>query len=228
MFSSIFDPRRLQPKKLRLLLAWTGGILLIFNTRIDAQSFRLGIPVVLLGELIRILASGYLEKKGQKLASSGPFAFVRNPLYIGNFTLGLGFVLMSNNVLNVILFAIGFVLIYMGTVKKEEKVLGEMFGAAYADYCREVPRFFPKLKPYAKSSREPFQWSSVIKHREYITVAGIMMLIPGCYVWEKLRIDGQLENTPALYICGFFVVTGLAILLYDLIRRETEKRSKKS
>ena len=90
MLSSIFDPRRLQPKKLRLLLAWTGGILLIFNTRIDEQSFLVGIPVVILGELIRILASGYLEKKGQKLATSGPFAFVRNPLYIGNFTLGFG------------------------------------------------------------------------------------------------------------------------------------------
>ena len=80
MLSSLLDPRRLQPKKLRLLLAWTGGILLVFNTRIDDQSFRLGIPVVLLGEFIRILASGYLEKKRQKLASSGPFAYVRNPL----------------------------------------------------------------------------------------------------------------------------------------------------
>ena len=132
---------------------------------------------------------------------------------------------MSNNLINVILFAVGFVLIYMGTVKKEEKVLGEMFGEAYAGYCREVPRFFPKLKPYSKTSRHPFQWSSVIKHREYITIAGIMMLIPGCYIWEKLRSEGQLNNISALCVCGFFVVLGIAILIYEFVRKGRLKAS---
>ena len=114
------DPRRLQFKKLRLLLAWLGGIFLLLNSHISDESFRWGVPLVILGELIRILASGYLEKKGTKLATAGPFAYVRNPLYVGNFFLGLGFVVMSHNLINVAIFLSGFFLLYRGTIRNEE------------------------------------------------------------------------------------------------------------
>ena len=224
MLSSFLDPRRFKFKKLRLLLAWLGGILLILNTHINDESFRLGIPFILLGEFIRILSSGYLERKGKKLATSGPFAFVRNPLYIGNFILGLGVVLVSNNLFNFALFIIGFSILYFGTVKKEEGVLSTEFGADYADYIREVPRFFPRFTPYSKTSRDPFQWKSVIKHREYITVAGIVIVIAGFYIFEELREGERIEHLWKMQTAGGFIIAAVIFLVCEWIRKEIQKK----
>lgn len=227
MFSSIIDPRRFKFKKLRLLLAWLGGILLILNTHINDDSFRLGFPIIIFGELIRILSSGYLESKGKKLATSGPFAYVRNPLYVGNFILGLGMVITSNSILNSVIFIGGFAILYFGTVKKEEKVLTEEFGADYLDYMKEVPRFIPRFKPYSKSSRDPFLWSSVIKHREYITVAGIVLLIAGFYIWEELREGEKIKHLWKINTALSFIGVAALFLLGEWIRKELKRREER-
>ena len=224
MFLSILDPRRFQFKKLRLLLAWLGGILLLLNTHINDTSFRWGIPFIIVGELIRIFASGYLEKKGRKLASSGPFAYVRNPLYIGNFFLGLGVVILSNNWINTGIFILGFFILYVGTVKKEERVLQEEFGAAYTDYKNEVPRFFPRLTPYSKTSHEPFRWLSVLKHREYITIAGVTILIAGFYIFEELREGERIVNFFKMQTAGVFIAVAVIVLIFEWIRKEIQKK----
>ena len=103
---------RLQFKKLRLLLAWIAGPLLFVSSRSNEQSFRLGVPVLIAGELLRLWATGYMEEKGQKLATDGPFAYVRNPLYISNFLIGLGIVLIVHNPGILAVFLIGFAVLY--------------------------------------------------------------------------------------------------------------------
>ena len=83
-----FFQNRFKFKKLRVLLAWVGGVILFLNSHSNERSFRIGIPIVIAGELMRLWSLGFIERKGKKLATCGPFAYVRNPLYVGNFLMG--------------------------------------------------------------------------------------------------------------------------------------------
>jgi len=152
----------------------------------NARSFQWGTVLVLIGELIRFWALGFVEKKGQKLAMSGPYAFVRNPLYVGNFFLGLGVVVIVWNWVILVLFLAGFFGIYTGTIRGEEKHLREMFGKPYEDYCKNVPSFFPRSTPYAAPAQDSFLWGRIVKHHEYITVAGILLMLMMIRLYDAL------------------------------------------
>ena len=175
-------------KKMRLLLAWGSIPVLLFCSHMNARSFFLGTILVILGELIRLWALGFVEKKGKKLAMSGPYAFVRNPLYVGNFFLGLGVAVIVWNWVILVFFLAGFLGIYTGTIRGEEKHLQEMFGKPYEDYCRNVPSFLPRLTPYAAPEKDAFLWSRIIKHHEYITVAGIALMLMLIHLYDQLFV----------------------------------------
>ena len=83
-------------KKIRLLLAWGSIPILLLCSHMNDTTFFWGSVLLAVGELIRFWALGFVEKKGQKLAMSGPYGFVRNPLYVGNFFLGLGCLLYTS------------------------------------------------------------------------------------------------------------------------------------
>lgn len=220
----ILDPRRLQFKKLRLLLAWAGAIILVFNSHFTRESYIWGLPLILMGELIRVLASGYLERKGTKLATAGTFAYVRNPLYVGNFLLGLGVVVMSSSWINVVIFIAGFWFLYGGTVQKEEARLLQEFGEPYAHYLKEVPRFFPRLTPYSQSSGGSFQWQLIIKHREYITLAGVAIILSGIYLWIKFLEAGQFNFTLKSNLALSLIALALAVLLAEFVSKQIKKK----
>ena len=209
---------RIPFKKLRLLCAWVGGAALVLSSRISDDTFRIGVPFLILGEAVRVWALGFMEKKGGRLAVAGPYAFVRNPLYWGNLLLGLGVVLTCNAFWAYFVFAVGFFFIYAGTIKSEEKILTEAFGSAYTEYLAHVPRFWPKLKPWRSSSPDRFEWRRVWKHHEYITWAGILILIFGLYLYEELVIEGEFQTKQdwafmAILICA------VALILERIFRR---------
>ena len=94
---------------------------------------------------------------GTYLATGGPFAHVRNPLYVGNLLLYIGFGVMSNALFPWFLLTatVIFLIQYYLIVTLEEEYLAKRFGTAFLDYAREVPRFFPRLRKYrAESSPE--------------------------------------------------------------------------
>jgi len=132
----------------------------------------LGLPIVGIGELLRIWASGTIEKNAAVI-SWGPYAFTRNPLYFGNFLIGIGFVIMGNSVWLLVLFFAVFPLVYWPTILEEEHFLRERFGAAYEAYLKSVPRFFPLLTA-RRWARGQFQWGLVIRHREHQTWYGLI------------------------------------------------------
>ena len=86
-----------RPKKLRVLLAWIGAPFLFIYSNVSDLSFLWGVILMAAGELIRLWSLGFVEKKGKELAMNGPYAFTRNPLYVGNFFLGLGLVTIAAN-----------------------------------------------------------------------------------------------------------------------------------
>jgi phosphoglycerol transferase MdoB-like AlkP superfamily enzyme len=176
------------------------------------RTFLWGTIFLIIGELIRFWALGFVEKKGRKLAMSGPYAFVRNPLYVGNFFLGLGVVVIVWNWIILVLFLAGFFGIYAGTIRGEEKHLKEMFGKSYEDYCRNVPSFFPRLTPYTAPEKDSFLWSRIIKHHEYITVAGILLMLMIIYLYEKLFLAKE-PVTHEMPLIVATVIVALALVL---------------
>ncbi len=199
-------------KKIRLLLAWGSIPILLLCSHMNDTTFFWGSVLLAVGELIRFWALGFVEKKGQKLAMSGPYGFVRNPLYVGNFFLGLGVAVIVGNWIILVLFLVGFLGIYAGTIRGEEKHLREMFGTPYEDYCKNVPSFLPRLTPYASPTQDTFLWSRIVKHHEYITVAGIVLMLLLIQLYQKLFIvkESLAQETP-LIVATVIVVLALVL-----------------
>jgi len=201
-------------KKIRLLLAWGSIPVLLLCSNMSDRTFRWGIVLLVLGELVRFWALGFVEKKGKKLAMNGPYAFVRNPLYVGNFFLGLGVAVIVWNWVILVLFLVGFLGIYTGTIRGEEKHLREMFGKPYEDYCKNVSSFFPRWTPYTAPEKESFLWSRIIKHHEYITVAGIFLMLLMIHLYDELF----LAKEPVAHEIPLIIATAILVLALALER----------
>src|SRR5690349_1208925 len=93
----------------------------------DVRSLALGLPISAFGLLLRAWAAGHLEKN-IRLAESGPYAYVRNPLYLGTLLVAAGLAIASRCWLLAALFAAAFVLIYLPVIELEEQHLRELFG----------------------------------------------------------------------------------------------------
>lgn len=141
------------------------AILIFLLGKPTLLSFGIGIFVAILGEIIRIWGVGYAGVTTRKdnvaapfLVTAGPFAFVRNPLYVGNTITGLGFTIIACGQTNLIITAVFFALwaifyfaVYGIIIPYEEAFLKETFGQPYQEYCEQVPRLIPSFKPYPKS-----------------------------------------------------------------------------
>ena len=106
-------------------------------------SLAVGLPVSLAGLALRAWAAGHLEKN-LALAQSGPYAHVRNPLYLGTLAVAAGFVIASRRWELGVLFAAVFLFIYLPVVELEEQHLRALF-PDYAEYARRVPKLIPRI-----------------------------------------------------------------------------------
>jgi len=95
-----------------------------------------------------------------QLVTGGPFAYLRNPIYAGTVCLGFGMAALIGDPKAYFLAAVAFVFLYLAIVPAEEEFLRRQFGAAYARYCAEVPRFLPRLRPWPGRVRQAFHWSA--------------------------------------------------------------------
>jgi protein-S-isoprenylcysteine O-methyltransferase Ste14 len=136
----------------------------------DARSLTLGLPVSAIGLLLRAWATGHLEKN-TRLTESGPYAYVRNPLYLGTLLVAAGLVIASQRWLLAALFAAVFLLIYLPVIELEEQHLRKLF-PDFADYAQRVPPLWPTFHP-AKSQRR-FQWRLYLHNREYQALLGFI------------------------------------------------------
>lgn len=148
----------------RILTSSLLALLFVLASRPTLLSMSIGLPIILLGEGIRIWSSGHIVKN-DSLTTTGPYGLTRNPLYLGNFFLGLGFASMSGVPLLVVLFLPIFFFIYNATIAEEEKFLADRYGDRFKLYRETVPRFFPRINRAAFSTGS-FNWSLVKKHRE--------------------------------------------------------------
>ncbi len=134
-------------RRLRLRGAWLLILPFFYLARPTPALLALGGGVAVLGLLLRAWAAGVIHKE-QSLSTSGPYAFTRNPLYLGSLLLALGVVIAGGQWVFGPLVAVFFVAVYGATARKETRILGERFGEAYAEYARSVPAFLPRMTPY--------------------------------------------------------------------------------
>ena len=204
-------------RKLRHYLAWPFAAGLAVFAHSTDLGFRIGVPVILAGELVRIWAQGYLLKSRQ-LTTDGPYAFVRHPLYVGNFLIGAGFCMIIWHPLVAIFFVASFFSVYWLTVRLEEQKLHERFEPAFASYVQHVRRFWPRWAPYPHRSRDPFVWSRVWGHGEHITILAIVCLLLGV----SLRQELYQERQPVSAVWGpiaWIAVIGFILAFFQFQRR---------
>ncbi|HWO42370.1 MAG TPA: isoprenylcysteine carboxylmethyltransferase family protein [Candidatus Eisenbacteria bacterium] len=128
------------------------------GTWIDVWMDVIGIGSQLLGELLRIWAISHAGQhtrsrrlKAPVLVTTGPYACTRNPIYAGNFLIGLGLTVLSEALVFIPIFCAAFFLQYRAIIGAEENFLAEKFGAEYANYTGEVPRWFPTVRGIPQS-----------------------------------------------------------------------------
>jgi protein-S-isoprenylcysteine O-methyltransferase Ste14 len=145
------------------------------------MSLLIGLPVSILGLALRAWAAGHLEKN-TTLADGGPYAFVRNPLYIGTLATAAGLVIASRRWELGLLFAVVFLLIYLPVVELEEQHLRAIF-ADYAAYAQRVPKLLPRLSGH---SDKRFRWAVYMKNQEFQALLGFLAGA-AFLLWKALR-----------------------------------------
>ncbi len=155
-----------------------GAAYLIFS-RPSVRLMVVGGGVAVLGLLVRAWAAGFLDKD-RSLATGGPYACTRNPLYLGSALIGLGFALAGGSWTLAMAFVGFFLLVYWPVMRREEQLLRQQFGGAYEHYAGQTPSFFPVLGR-SRAGGEEFRWERYRKNREYEaalgSAAGIAFLI---------------------------------------------------
>lgn len=132
-------------------------------------SLAVGLPVSILGLAVRAWAAGHLEKN-TTLADGGPYAYVRNPLYIGTLLTAAGLVIASRRWELGVLFAMVFLLIYLPVVELEEQHLRKLF-PDYDGYARRVPKLLPRL---TRRGSKRFRWSIYMRNQEFQALLGFL------------------------------------------------------
>jgi len=141
-------------------------------------SLEWGLPVSVMGLALRAWAAGHLEKN-RMLAESGPYAYVRNPLYIGTLSVAAGFVIASRRWELGVLFAAVFLLIYLPVVELEEQHLRSLF-PEYADYAKRVPRLWPRFTGH---SSKHFRIEVYVRNQEYQALLGFLIGV-AVLIWK--------------------------------------------
>ncbi len=133
-------------------------------------AYGAGLALVILGEIVRFWSAGYIAKDAE-IATGGPYAYVRNPLYFGSLLLAVGYGLISGlGLWGVGLMVALFLVFHLAAIFYEEAFLTEKFGSSYLDYVRRVPRLLPSPWPRTAGTGR-FEWAQALKNREQTTAA---------------------------------------------------------
>jgi protein-S-isoprenylcysteine O-methyltransferase Ste14 len=151
-----------------------GTIVLLLIARTTPASFWYGLPLVVMGELVRVWSAGSLKKMDQ-LTVNGPFALCRNPLYMGSFLMTAGYLVMCYRIDVAV---IGFVLYWVfhgGAIVYEEGMLRERYGQVFDNYCKAAPRLVPCLN--LNGARGGFSWDLLSENLEYRTAISSLVVV---------------------------------------------------
>ena len=132
-------------RRIRVPAGFLFAAFYLWQARPSAAALAWSLLLVVPGLLLRAYASGYV-KKNAELTVTGPYAYTRNPLYLGSMLMAFGFAAASRSLWITLLLAVLFALIYAPTIYGEEQFLRSIF-PAFESYAQRVPRLLPRLTP---------------------------------------------------------------------------------
>ena len=160
-------------RRIRVPLGFVFAAVFLWLAHPTVRSIIFGLCIAMVGLLVRTLASGHVQKNEQ-LATNGPYAYTRNPLYLGSLVIACGFTLASRSWIIAAIALIILLVIYIPVIRSEEEFLRARF-PEFENYCRNVPRLFPRLKPN-QGSAGSFSAHLYWKHREYNAAVGAALI----------------------------------------------------
>ena len=161
-------------RRIRVPMGFVFAALFLWQARPSAVSLGLSLLLTVPGVALRAYASGYVTKDTE-LTTTGPYAYTRNPLYLGSMLIAFGFAAASRNGWIALLLAGLFALIYIPTIRSEEEYLRGRF-PEFAAYCRRVPRLLPRLAWPVRTAAATFSSGLYRRHREYNATLGTLAI----------------------------------------------------
>jgi len=161
-------------RRIRVPLGFAFAVFYLWAARPSWHSILLGAIVAIPGIALRAFASGHV-KKNEELTTSGPYAYTRNPLYLGSLIMAFGFAVAARSVWVLAVMVAMFFVIYLPVIHSEEAYLRGAF-PAFDEYARSVPRLFPRPRAY-RNQRGAFSAPLYWQHREYNAVLGTVALM---------------------------------------------------
>lgn len=138
--------------------------------------------LILLGVCIRSWAAGTIHKS-QTLTTSGPYAFVRNPLYIGSFLMMFGFALLLRDWIAMWIIVGPLLAMYLNKVRQEETFLARIFPDSWPAYIEQTPRFVPSR--LSRPSFADFSWRQWAVNNEYQVLFASTIGLFAIWCWHR-------------------------------------------
>jgi protein-S-isoprenylcysteine O-methyltransferase Ste14 len=173
----------------RVRLGYLLSIFVLLFARPTLQSVAYGAAIGLVGLWLRAFAAGYLHKQ-EVLTVTGPYAYTRNPLYLGSAILALGAAVATCSWISAAILLLYFSVVYSVVMHREEGELLLHHGAAFQAYAAAVPLFFPRMIPAKPPGANAGQFSFVQyrKNHEYQAALGYLLLLAGLLIIWRLRL----------------------------------------
>ena len=178
------DRRTSWQRKIRRIPLFIGALLLVIFAKPQYPGILMGMVLIFLGEGIRIWAAGHLQKN-EVLTVTGPYAYVKNPLYIGSILITAGFCILADSIY---LLTAAFFMFCFHYIPYKKKVEGDrmkkIFGSQFEDYDGKVPDYLPRWTPYS-NEKVSWQFRCFIENSEegilLIILAGIVLILSRPY-----------------------------------------------
>jgi protein-S-isoprenylcysteine O-methyltransferase Ste14 len=176
-------------RRIRVPLGFVFAIVFLWLARPTWLSMLLGALITMVGLAIRASAAGHVRKNAE-LTTSGPYAYTRNPLYLGSLILAIGFAVASRSVWVALVIVLFLLAIYLPVIRSEEDYLRATF-VGFEEYAKSVPRLLPRLSAW-RSNGEAGSFSRELyrKHREYnalMGAIGMFAALAAKILWLQVR-----------------------------------------
>jgi protein-S-isoprenylcysteine O-methyltransferase Ste14 len=178
-------------RRIRVPMGFVFALFFLLTAHPSVHSLLWSLLGTVPGLALRAYASGYVTKNTD-LTTTGPYAYTRNPLYLGSMLIAFGFAVAAHSWWIALVLAVLFALIYLPTIRSEEEFLRGHF-SDYADYSKRVPRLIPRLTPASSITGAGvtggFSGALYRKHREYNAALGTLtiyaVLLLRLFVWHR-------------------------------------------
>ena len=171
----------------RVRTGYLVAVAVLWFARPVPTSILYGGAIGLIGLFIRAYAAGYLHKQ-EVLTVTGPYAYTRNPLYLGSSVLALGAAVATRSWISAALLLFYFAVFYSMVMRREEFELRKRHGTAFDAYTKTVPLFFPRVIGATAVGAAAFSFAQYKKNREWKAALGFLLLLGLLLVIWRLRM----------------------------------------